>query len=116
MKPNLLPLLLLGAFGSFQIQTDHRSNTSNKHQERKIVKKNAVKIFPNPSYDGNITVSSNTLDKLHFYIFDLEGTLIHQAIFKNRQKKTVSNLKKGIYMYDVFKDDVSVDHGKIIIK
>ena len=113
MKPNLLLLLLLGSFCSFGIQTDAgRGNNKSSVAYRK----NVIKIFPNPSYDGNISVSSYTMDKLHFYIFDLEGTLIHQAILKNRQKQSVSNLKKGLYMYDVFKNDVSVEHGKIIVK
>jgi hypothetical protein len=42
--------------------------------------------------------------------------MIHQAVFRNKQKQTISNLKKGVYMYDVFKDDVSVEHGQLHIK
>lgn len=79
-------------------------------------KKSVIKLYPNPSWNGTITVSSNTTEKLHFYIFDLEGTLIHQAVLKDKQKITVNNLKKGVYMYDTFLNDESIEYGKITVK
>jgi hypothetical protein len=65
-------------------------------------KKSVVKIYPNPS--------------LHFYIFDLEGTMIYQTILTNKQKKNIDNLRKGTYLYNVFEKDESVEEGKIIVK
>ena len=88
---------------SFEIKRDPR------------FKKSVVKIYPNPSF-GRINVSANTSQPLHFYIFDLEGTLIYQAVLNNKEKKNIDNLKKGIYMYDVFEKDESVEEGKIIVK
>jgi len=79
------------------------------------VKKNMVKIYPNPSF-GKISITANTEVPLHFYIFDLEGTLIYQTILKNKDKKNLDNLKKGTYMYDVFENDESIEEGKIIVK
>jgi hypothetical protein len=79
--------------------------------------KDAVKIFPNPTHNGTVSVSMQASSgKLHFYIFDLEGTLVHQAVLNPKQKETVRNLKKGVYMYDVFRNDISIEHGKIIVK
>jgi len=77
--------------------------------------KNAVRIYPNPSY-GKLSVSAVTSSTLHFYIFDLEGTLVFQAVLNNKDRKVIDNLKKGSYLYDVFENDESVEEGKIIIK
>lgn len=77
--------------------------------------KNAVKIYPNPSY-GKLSVSAATSSTLHFYIFDLEGTLVYQTILKNKDRKVIDTLKKGSYLYDVFENDESIEEGKIIIK
>jgi hypothetical protein len=115
MNQNLLTALLL-VVGISQLQPGKTVDSGKMHGVSVSSQKNIVRIFPNPSYDGSISVSSNTADRIHFYIFDLEGTMVHQIILKNRQKHTVSNLKKGVYLYDVFKDDKGVEQGKIVIK
>ena len=79
-------------------------------------KKNAIKIYPNPTRNGSITVSSVSSDSLYFYIFDLEGVLVSRLILKAKEKKTIHDLKKGIYLYDVFHEDESIEQGKIIVK
>jgi len=79
------------------------------------VKKNVIKLYPNPSY-GKLSVSASTSGTLHFYIFDLEGTLVYQAVLKNKDKKNIDNLAKGTYIYDVFEKDESIEEGKIVIK
>ncbi len=76
----------------------------------------AIKLYPNPSYDGKISISTTKTDTLHFYIFDLEGTLINQTILTNNEEKTVTNLSKGTYIYDVFEKDESIEEGKILVK
>lgn len=79
-------------------------------------KKDAIKLYPNPSTNGRITVSSNKVETLHFYVFALDGTLLHQVILKDKEKKTIENLKKGIYVYDAFLNDEGIEHGNIIVK
>ena len=79
-------------------------------------KKEAIRLHPNPSTNGRITVSSNLTETLHFYVFDLEGTLLHQIVLKDKQKKTIENLDKGIYVYDAFLNDEGIVHGNIIVK
>jgi hypothetical protein len=54
--------------------------------------------------------------KLHFYVFDAEGTLLHQAVIRGKEKHTIKNLKKGIYLYDAFYNDEGIEHGKLIVK
>ena len=77
--------------------------------------KNVVKIYPNPSY-GKLSVSAVTSSTLHFYIFDVDGTLVFQAVLNNKDRKVIDNLKRGSYLYDVFENDESIEEGKIIIK
>ena len=79
-------------------------------------KKSTIKLYPNPTPNGVITVNSTINEPLHFYVFDLEGTLLHRIILRGKEQKTITNLKKGTYMYDVFKNDESIEQGKIIVK
>ena len=81
-----------------------------------VIKKDAVKLYPNPTSNGTITISSDTTATLHFYVFDVEGTLLHQVVLRDKQKHTIHQLKKGLYVYDAFLNDESIEHGKIIVK
>ena len=115
------PILLLSAIFIFATSFNMAGNGEIKPVKkvsatRHAARKETIKLYPNPSYDGNITISTTLADTLHFYIFDLEGTLINQTILTNKEKKTVSNLNKGTYMYDVFEKDESIEEGKLIVK
>jgi len=81
-------------------------------------KKINVRIYPNPSPNGTVYISSNhNSDKeIQFYVFDLEGTMMHNITLNAKGKKTITGLRKGVYMYDVFSDDESIERGKIIVK
>jgi hypothetical protein len=89
-------------------------HTSNVQLAEKM--KAAVKLYPNPSTNGTVRVVSNTPGNINFYIFELDGTLLHQAVIGERKKHTVTNLKKGVYTYDVFYNDEGIEHGKLIVK
>ena len=79
-------------------------------------KKAAIKLYPNPSTNGTVRVASNMAGKLHFYVFDLEGTMLHQAVIAEHGKHTITHLKKGIYIYDAFYNDEGIEHGQLIVK
>jgi len=121
MNRNLLfvGLFLLVSFTVFAQKdfqdTDNTVSIDVSLKSKSAQGKTVVKLYPNPSY-GKVSVSSNTSSPLHFYIFDVEGTLVFQAILNNKEKKTIDHLKKGTYMYDVFENDQSIEEGKIIIK
>ncbi len=78
--------------------------------------KSIVRLYPNPTSDGRINISVNNTETLHFYVFDISGTLMHQITLKGKNKYKIANLKKGLYTYDVFSNDESIEHGKIIVK
>ncbi len=119
MKRNLLLaglILLISLSASSQQNVSHASNNSlDLSTLKKQNTETVVRIYPNPSY-GKLTINAATSSKLHFYIFDLEGTLVYQAVLKNKDKRTITHLKKGTYLYDVFENDLSIEEGKIIIK
>ncbi|HVG40239.1 MAG TPA: T9SS type A sorting domain-containing protein [Chitinophagaceae bacterium] len=117
--------LLVVALGAMAAGTPKSSPISNSDSSslKEIkeavvpVKKSRVRLYPNPTSDGNLSIFSNTSsDKIHFYVFDLEGTMVHQLMIKNKQRHKIKNLKKGTYVYDVFVNDTSIEQGKIIVK
>ena len=79
------------------------------------LRKNSIKLSPHPTANGGLTVTSKRNGNLFFYVFDLEGTLLHQLAFRGKEKKTITNLKKGVYTYDVFENNEGIEQGKIIV-
>jgi hypothetical protein len=75
-----------------------------------------VRIVPGTAAQGTLTVLSQGNKSLFFYVFDLEGKLVEQLLLKGKQKKTITGLAKGLYTYDVFEKNESIEHGKITIK
>lgn len=116
----LFAILILVTSSKLPAQTGDAKQVSNisyslTPTEEPDSKKVSIRLYPNPSY-GRISVSAVTSKTLHFYIFDLEGTLIYQAVLNNKSKKNIENLKKGTYLYDVFEKDESIEEGRIVIK
>lgn len=97
---------------SFSVQNNFSDPL--KNSKRVLIKK-TVRLYPNPTLDGTVTVNSTISEPLHFYVFDTEGTLLHRLVLKGKTQKKITNLKKGIYSYDVFKNDESIEQGKIIV-
>ena len=121
MNRILLPVVFSILFFSFTVKSENNTASGNHPSDSIMVfkeprfKKSVVKIYPNPSF-GKINISTNNVSTLHFYIFDLEGTMIYQTILNNKAKKNIDNLRKGTYLYNVFEKDESVEEGKIIVK
>ena len=109
-------LFSLSGAASTQLNKHNNNFLIPVSQNAVATKKAAIRLYPNPSTDGTIQVVSNTAGKLNFYIFDVDGTLLHQAVIAEKQKHVITNLKKGIYTYDAFYNDEGIDHGKLIVK
>lgn len=117
MKSGLLMIIIFVVACSFMgINYKNHQLHSLKPFEKAGHKREVIRLYPNPSFDGKIRISTNMSDSLHFYIFDLEGTLINQTFLNNKEEKTITDLKKGSYIYDVFENDESIEEGKIIVK
>lgn len=89
-----------------------------------IVEKNAfgkprremIRIRPNPSSTGNIRVSALGQEELQLYVFELDGTMVSNIRLAGKEQKTIRNLRKGTYTYDVFVEDEGVESGTIVVK
>ncbi len=116
----ILTALLFVCFSAANAQASNYAynlTSTNESKAKDIDRKNnSVSISPNPSYTGDISVTSKSEQVLHFYIFDLEGTLIYQTVLKTKEKKAINSLNKGTYMFNVFANDESIEEGKLIIK
>jgi hypothetical protein len=116
-----LLIVALGAMAAGTIKSTVRANSSSRSvtTDKEVVpaKKNKVRLYPNPTSDGNLSISSTgAAGNINFYVFDLEGTMIRQVQLHEKKKHRIKNLKKGVYVYDVFVNDTSIEQGKIIVK
>jgi len=87
---------------------------SDSMQVKVISKGSIIKTSLNGCYRAE-TLSAGAND-LHFYVFDLSGTLMHRATLSEKEKCRLPVLQKGVYLYDVFKNDLSIEEGRIVIE
>jgi len=113
-------IIALGGIASGHTKTRSALSYSRSLDDKHDVvpaKKSRVRLYPNPTSDGNLSVTTNpSADNIHFYVFDLEGTMVRQVVLNQKRKHKIKNLQKGIYVYDVFVNDTSIEQGKIIVK
>ncbi|MCH2032655.1 MAG: endonuclease [Tenacibaculum sp.] len=81
-----------------------------------ITKLADVKVFPNPSYNGNITITASKSNITEIKIFSVLGKEIYSekstTLINNRH--TIENLTSGIYILKI-SSDVSFTTKKIVI-
>ncbi|HMU46725.1 MAG TPA: T9SS type A sorting domain-containing protein [Chitinophagaceae bacterium] len=91
---------------------------SKRKKLRKITsgKRKAVTIFMDET-GKNLKVKTRKNDKkqVDFFVFDLEGTLVHNYRMKANDEKRITGLQKGTYIYRVFCGDEETAAGKIEI-
>jgi hypothetical protein len=80
------------------------------------VKKPSARLNSSFTKEGISFTNKRSDQPLDFFIFDLEGVLIHQTILQPKEKKTIKSLKKGVYLYDLFYKDEGIERGKITIQ
>jgi hypothetical protein len=79
-------------------------------------KERYVKIYPD-IVKRVMHIKSVETQPLDFFVFDTEGTLkMHYKMKDGERKKKISGLERGMYVYQVFKDDEMTEAGRITIK
>ena len=121
MKGKLVSLLFVVLLCGSQscvgkLHTGKSDELSSSLQVKVYSSGNILKTSSNPTGNGALRISVKSGADLHFYVFDLTGTLIHRAILNDREKTKLPPLQKGTYLFDVFKDDLSIEEGKIVIQ
>ncbi len=80
---------------------------------------NDIRIFPNPSSTGNLTITNaNTLSKIEVY--DVLGKRVKEILIKttsdNNQNVDISDLNKGLYIVRLLKSNGEFESKKLIIE
>ncbi len=85
--------------------------------EEKIFSNSEVTVNVTPEY-GGLTVSVKTSKNInvHFYVFTVEGRLIKELTIYGSKKLSITQLEKGIYIYDFFSNDKRIKNGKIELR
>ena len=65
-----------------------------------------------------LTVSVKTTKNINirFYMFTVEGRLIKELNIYGSKKISITQLEKGIYIYDFFSNDERLKNGKIELR
>jgi peroxiredoxin len=109
-------ILILSLSASTACIASSGFNPSMKTFFTKGINREKAVIVSNTSVRGQFLITSSTEGTIEFFIFDFNGQLSYQAQLENKQTKTVTGLKKGIYLYTVQLKDEKLEEGKLIIK
>jgi hypothetical protein len=94
---------------------DELINTKNKSVY--LRNNNSVKIYLDvPKKKVHVIAKENKGKEIDFFVFDLEGTLVHNHKMKMKDHHRITNLTKGIYVYRVFCGDEETATGQFEIK
>ena len=70
-------------------------------------------IYPNPT-NSELNLKSSSNELLQFELTDLSGKLIFTGEFLETKSLKISNLKAGIYLISIFKDNALIKHEKVV--
>jgi hypothetical protein len=107
---------LLAADNGGKIFIDRKIDDDGKpgKKEHSFKNQNVVKVFPDPIKKTIHVVARTANEKeIDFLVFDINGNMVLNYKMKAGEKRSISNLKKGAYMYHVFSEDEYLTTGKI---
>lgn len=77
----------------------------------------AVKIYPDViKREMHVVAKENDGKEIDFFVFDVEGTLIHHYKMKPKEHDKISGLSRGTYMFHVFSGDEETAAGNFDIR
>lgn len=77
----------------------------------------SVKIHPAIiKREMHVVAKENAGAEIDFFVFDLQGTLVQHYKMKPRAEYKLSGLKKGKYLYSVFRGDEETVSGKFEVR
>jgi hypothetical protein len=86
-------------------------------KERSFKNQNVVKVFPDMIRKKvHVIARSGNEKEIEFLVFDINGNMVVNYKMKAGEKRTISELKKGSYMYHVFSEDEYMTTGKIVVR
>ena len=107
---------------------EFRKSGSRPGEEKPIRKKTSSKSFA-PKENPYIRIYPDALRKamhviakvdagkeIDFFVFDLQGTLVHNYRFKSKEHRKITGLARGSYVYRVFCGDEETAAGRFEIR
>ena len=86
-------------------------------KEKSFKNQNVVKVFPDAIKKAmHVVARSGNTKEIEFLVFDLNGNMVLNYKMKAGEKRTISELKRGSYMYHVFAEDEYLTTGKIVFR
>ena len=105
-------LVILMTFPPTRSFADEGKKPSKK--EHSFKNANVVKVFPDAlKRTIHVTARSGNEKDIDFLVFDVNGNMVLNYKMKAGEKRSISDLKRGSYMYHVFADDEYLTTGKI---
>lgn len=96
-----------------------KARTTKTAAAKTFVKLNndAVKIYPDAlKREMHVVAKENEGKEIDFFVFDVEGTLLHNYKMQPKDHKRITGLKRGTYVYRVFSGDEETAAGKFEIR
>ena len=86
-------------------------------KEKSFRNQNVVKVYPDiVKKEMHVVAKSGIEKEIEFMVFDINGNMVLNYKMKAGEKRTISDLKKGSYMYHVFAEDEYLTTGKIVFR
>jgi hypothetical protein len=77
----------------------------------------SIKMYPDMlKREMHVVAKSNEGKEIDFFVFDLQGTLMHNYRLKSKDHCRISGLARGSYVYRVFCGDEETAAGKFEIR
>ena len=81
--------------------------------ENRFLKSETVVSIVQENNDLMVSVKTSKNTNIKFYMFSVEGRLIKQLNIYGSDKISITQLEKGVYIYDFFSNDKRLKNGKI---
>ena len=108
---------LCAANNSCLVTKDFDDDKKPARKERSFKNENAVKVFPDILKKAmHVIAKAGNRKEIEFLVFDINGNMVLNYKMQAGERKTITDLKKGSYMYYVFAEDEYLMTGKIIFK
>lgn len=106
-----MPSTLIAAGNTIKTGDNKEKNEGGKKQAKKASlqssrNNNAVRIYPDIlKRTMHVVAKENDGKEIDFFVFDLAGTLIDHYKMVNGDRKEITGLQRGKYVYHVFTGD-----------
>src|SRR5687767_10972796 len=99
--------------------SEDKPSKKNKFKLRSFasLNNNAVKIYPDViKREMHVVAKETKAKQIDFFVFDVEGTLLHHYKMKAKDHYKITGLERGTYVYRVFSGDEETAAGDFQIR